>query len=459
MVLVTPEINRTMNEIPNRLVKVCSSEFQVNPRGEFRARSKVAATAAAVTLAIVLGLVDYLTGREWAISALYLLPTCFAGWVAGRSAGFAVGALCTGVWFLSDILGGPAYQHPLIPVWNAIMLFVFFFVVVWLLTAFRSSHYYLEQTVERRTAALRSEIEERKRLEHAKLQAERLAMVGSTAAKVAHEIRNPLGSISLNLDLIGEELNAFSNSDARSSEEYRVLLREMRSQVLRIHQVLQEYLRFGRMPKSERAALSLKGLFEEKLNFLQPLLDEKHVQLTKTFDPHVPLVHADPEQLWEAFLNLIRNAIDAMPDGGNLTVNTKKNGATALVYISDNGRGMTKDEARNLFVPFFTTKSDGTGLGLAHTQQIINEHGGKIDCTTSPGKAVPLRFNFPWLSARDTFPRNMPAHNSGRFVGSCPVAFSTLSTPFRMWRSRCGNGSSIPASRNLCSMAKLRSLR
>ncbi len=96
MVLVTPEINRTMNEIPNRLVKVSSSEFQVNPRGEFRARSKVAATAAAVTLAIVLGLVDYLTGREWAISALYLLPTCFAGWVAGRSAGLAVGALCTG---------------------------------------------------------------------------------------------------------------------------------------------------------------------------------------------------------------------------------------------------------------------------------------------------------------------------------------------------------------------------
>src|SRR5437867_11439039 len=227
-----------MNEIPNRLVKVRSSEFQVNPRGEFCARSKVAATAAAVTLAIVLGLVDYLTGREWAISALYLLPTCFAGWVAGRLPGFAVGALCTGVWFLSDILSGPMYQHPLIPVWNAIMLFVFFFVVVWLLTAFRSSHYYLEQTVERRTAALRAEMEERKRLEHAKLQAERLAVVGSMAAQVAHEIRNPLGSIFLNLDLIGQELNVFANSNGRSAAECQALVREMRSQVLRIRQVL-----------------------------------------------------------------------------------------------------------------------------------------------------------------------------------------------------------------------------
>ena len=137
----------------------------MNPREEFCVRSKVVATATAVTLAIVLGLVDYLTGREWAISAFYLLPTCLAGWMAGRSAGLAVGALCAGVWFLGDVFGGPAYQHALIPVWNAIMLFVFFFVVVWLLTAFRTSHYYLEQTVARRTAALRSEIEERKRLE------------------------------------------------------------------------------------------------------------------------------------------------------------------------------------------------------------------------------------------------------------------------------------------------------
>jgi signal transduction histidine kinase len=384
-----------VNEIPGRLVKACSSEFQVNPRGEFCVRSKVAATAAAVTLAIVLGLVDYLTGREWAISALYLLPTCLAAWVAGRSAGFAVAALCTGVWFLSDILSGPTYQHPLIPVWNAIMLFVFFFVVVWLLTAFRSSHYHLEQTVEHRTAALRAEMEERKRLEHAKLQAERLAVVGAMAAQVAHEIRNPLGSIFLNLDLIGEELNVFVNSNGRSAAECKALLREMRSQVLRIRQVLQEYLRFARMPKSERSVVSLKGFLEEKLNFVQPLLNQRHVDLRKTFDPSLPPVYADAEQLWEAFLNLIRNAVDAMPAGGNLTVSAKRNGAEVLVSVSDNGRGMTEEEARNLFVPFFTTKSDGTGLGLAYAQQVINEHGGKIDCATARGKGSTFSIQLP----------------------------------------------------------------
>ena len=367
----------------------------MNPGEEFCVRSKVVATAAAVMLAIVLGLVDYLTGREWAISALYLLPTCLAGWMAGRLAGFAVGALCAGAWFLSDVFSGPAYQHPLIPVWNAIMLFVFFFVVVWLLTAFRSSHYHLELTVECRTAALRAEIEERKRLEQAKLQAERLAVVGSMAAQVAHEIRNPLGSISLNLDLIEQELNVFANFNCRSAAECQALLREMSSQVLRIGQVLQEYLRFARMPKSERAVVSLKGFLEEKLNFVQPLLDQKHVDLRSTLDPNLPPVYVDAEQLWEAFLNLIRNALDAMPDGGNLTVSAQRNGAEALVSISDNGHGMTEEEARNLFVPFFTTKSDGTGLGLAYAQRVVNEHGGRIDCTTAWGKGSTFSVQLP----------------------------------------------------------------
>ena len=158
-------------------------------------RSKVLATVAAIVLAIVLGVLDYVTGREWAISAFYLLPTCIAAWVAGRWIGFAVGALCTGAWFLSDILNGATYHSPPIPVWNAIMLFVFFLVVVWLLTAFQRSHYHLEQIVEQRTPALQTEMEERKRLEQAKLQVERLGVVGSMAAQVAHEIRNPLGSI------------------------------------------------------------------------------------------------------------------------------------------------------------------------------------------------------------------------------------------------------------------------
>jgi class 3 adenylate cyclase len=140
----------------------------VKAREDFSLRRKIVATAGAVALTIALGAVDYLTGREWAISAFYLLPTGLAAWVAGRWSGLFVGALCTTAWFLSDMLDGATYQHPLVPFWNGIMLFMFFFVVVWLLNEFRTSHYHLEQMVARRTAALRTEIEERKRLEYSR---------------------------------------------------------------------------------------------------------------------------------------------------------------------------------------------------------------------------------------------------------------------------------------------------
>jgi two-component system sensor histidine kinase HydH len=340
------------------------------------AQSKFFAMLAAIVLSIGLGGVDYITGREWAISPLYLLPTCLAAWVVGRRAGYAIGALCTAAWVVSDVLNGATYIHPLIPVWNGAMLFVFFLVVVWLLTQFQHSHQHLEQMVDARTAALRAEIEERKRLEQAKLQSERLAVVGSMAARVAHEIRNPLGAISLNLDSISEELKV-AVSTGHFSGECQTLLREMRAQIRRIHQVLQDYLRFGRMPSAQRADLSLNELLQEKLKFVQPLLDEKGVELRLAFDPDLGLVHGDAEQLWEAFLNLIRNAIDAMNTEGELTVSTKWSGPDAVVSIIDAGRGMSEDEAARLFKPFFTTKSNGTGLGLAHTQQVVTEHGGK----------------------------------------------------------------------------------
>ena len=390
------ERKRKVNKPASHFVNiVLYCVFEVNRFEERSGQSKVLATVVAIALATILGALDYLTGREWAISAFYLLPTCIAAWGAGRWPGFAVGALCTGAWFVSDMLNGATYPSPLIPIWNGIMLLVFFLVVVWLLTAFQSSHDHLEQIVEQRTAALRTEIEERKRLEQAKLQAERLGVVGSMAAQVAHEIRNPLGSISLNLDLIGEELQAFANSDGSSTAECQVLLREMRSQVLRIRQVLQEYLRFARMPKSARTAVSLVGFLEEKLKFVQPLLDQKHVELRTTLDPNLPPVYVDAEQLWEAILNLISNALDAMPDGGNLTVSAQRHGSEALVSISDNGLGMTEEEARHLFVPFFTTKSDGTGLGLAYTQRVVSEHGGKINCATARGKGSTFRIQLP----------------------------------------------------------------
>ena len=110
------ERKRKVNKPASQFVKIVQhGVFEVNRIEERSLQSKVLATVAAVALAMVLGALDYLTGREWAISAFYLLPTCVAAWMAGRWAGFAVGALCTGAWFFSDMLNGATYQSPLIP--------------------------------------------------------------------------------------------------------------------------------------------------------------------------------------------------------------------------------------------------------------------------------------------------------------------------------------------------------
>lgn len=372
---------------------------------------KILAIIAGIALTLVLGVVDYLTGREWVISAFYLLPTCLAAWFVGRWAGYIIGALCTVAWFMSDLLNGATYMHPLVPIWNGVMLFVFFLVIVWLLTEFQQSHERLEQMVDARTAALRAEIDERKRLEQAKLQVERLAVVGSMASRMAHEIRNPLGAISLNLDSVREELNTAALA-GQFSGECQTLLREMRAQILRIHQVLQDYLRFGRMPNAQRADLSLNGLLQEKLKFVQRSLDEKRVELQTDFDPDLEPVRGDAEQLWEAFLNLIRNAIEAMNDGGRLRVCTNRTGPNAIISITDTGRGMSEDEAGRLFEPFFTTKSDGTGLGLAHTQQVVLEHGGKIRCKTAPGKGSIFIVELPMVQREKVTPEEISRFRS-----------------------------------------------
>ncbi len=140
------------------------------------------------------------------------------------------------------------------------------------------------------------------------------------------------------------------------------------------------------MPSSQRADLSLNELLQEK-----------------AFDPDLGLVRGDAEQLWEAFLNLIRNAIEAMNTEGELTVSTKRGGPDAVVSIIDTGRGMTEEEAQRLFVPFFTTKTTGTGLGLAHTQQVVIEHGGKIQCKTAPGRGSTFTVQLP-MTAREKAP-------------------------------------------------------
>jgi signal transduction histidine kinase len=348
-----------------------------------------------LTLVIFIGIIDYITGRDFALSAFYLIPICWAGWKVGRGAGILASVVSTGVWFLADLKSGFVYKHPLTPYWNAFMLLVLYLVVVFLLSAFQKAQFHLEETVQQRTAALQAEIAERKRLEKAKIQAERLATVGTMAAQVAHEVRNPLGSIALNLDLLQREFARLNNSAEIPPGEALSLLTDIREEIQRIKRVVEDYLKFARLPKLQIRPMSLNEILEEKLAFMAGEFEKAKIRLRTVLDPDLTKINADGGQLWQAALNLIRNSLEAMPMGGDLTVATWQQNGQAQLRVSDKGQGMSEEQLRHVFTPFFTTKPSGTGLGLTLVQQIAIEHGGHVDCESRVGKGTTFTIYLP----------------------------------------------------------------
>jgi signal transduction histidine kinase len=220
-------------------------------------------------------------------------------------------------------------------------------------------------------------------------------MVGTIAAQVAHEVRNPLGSITLNLDLITKEIQRLAGTNHQPAQEGLTLAKEMREEVHRIQRVIEDYLRFARLPKLRRKPLNLNEFLEQKLAFMGSAFENARVRLHTDFDANVKEVNADAEQLWQALLNLVRNSLEAMPAGGTLAISTQRDTGQTLLRVSDTGKGMSEEQLKQVFVPFFTTKPRGTGLGLPLTQQILIEHGAQIECVSTVGKGTAFTIRFP----------------------------------------------------------------
>ena len=230
--------------------------------------------------------------------------------------------------------------------------------------------------------------------EEAKRRAERLAVVGTMAAKVAHEIRNPLGSIRLNLDSVREEIAPLIQAGVAYAH-LQSLLQAIDSEVSRIQRITDSYLKFARLPQARRERVSLNEFLTQGLALCRSVGESRQVKLQTAFDATLPAIDADRDQLWQAFLNVIRNAADAMPTGGTLTVRTARVGYEVLISVTDTGHGMTAEQRSEIFKPFFTAKEGGTGLGLVLTHQIITEHGGRIDCHSAPGQGTTFTIGLP----------------------------------------------------------------
>jgi signal transduction histidine kinase len=331
----------------------------------------------------LIGEVDYVTGHDFGLSAFYLLPIGWVCWVAGRRMGVLFAAASAVVWLVADLASDFHYSNWAIPYWNAAMLLVLSVCVVLLLAASKDA------------VALKEEFAGRKRAEQARLQAERLATVGIMAAQVAHEVRNPLGSVTLNLDLIDKEIARLAETSGHPAKEAHVLVQEIRGEVHRIRRVIDIYLQFGRLPKPEWQPLAINALLEQKLAFMVGTFDQARVKLRTEFDPALAAIRGDEDLIWEAALNLIKNSIEAMPDGGELCVSTARAEKQALLRFTDTGAGMNPERLAMVFQPFFTTKKQGTGVGLTLVQQIVTEHGGHVECTSVEGRGSTFTIVLP----------------------------------------------------------------
>jgi signal transduction histidine kinase len=221
-------------------------------------------------------------------------------------------------------------------------------------------------------------------MEERLVQAERLATVGKFASQIAHEIRNPLNSISLNVELLEDEVH--------DNDEARGLIRSVLKELDRLNDIISEYLQFSRFPKPhlKRGYVDnvLKGV---AASFKAPRNVTFHVQAPET----TPELWLDEGLLRQVIDNLVRNAVEAIDGDGAVTIDTEVLDRFFVIRVRDTGPGIPAETQARLFEPFFTTKTQGTGLGLATSQQIIFEHNGHLLVESQPGKGSTFSILLP----------------------------------------------------------------
>lgn len=224
------------------------------------------------------------------------------------------------------------------------------------------------------------------------LQSERLAAVGQLSAEVVHEIRNPLNAISLNIDWLDNEIG-------RSDPEVKKTVASISKEIQRLNQITESYLVRARVPVQERQRTSVNELINEILDFSREEDKSRNIIVEAELAEDEVFIETDRSRLKQAFLNVLKNAKEAMPEGGRLTVRTERAEKAYRVRFSDTGHGMTEATKSKSFQPFFTTKTGGTGLGLMLTKSIVEEANGSVECESQVGKGTTFTFEFPLSNA------------------------------------------------------------
>lgn len=242
--------------------------------------------------------------------------------------------------------------------------------------------------------AIARDVSEQHALTDKLVQADKLVLLGQLSAGVAHEIRNPLAAVNLNLQVLKRR---FSTEDP----EFEYIDTALQG-VDRISRIVEVTLNFSRPTMPDIRDLQLNSLIVSTLELVTAVIKRKEIKVELKFDEKLPVIAADSKQMQQVLINLITNAADAIKIKGKIKIETYtekfgKNsfGAYAVVAITDDGIGITPEDLSKIFNPFFTRKSDGTGLGLPITQRILHQHSGIIDVESSFGSGTTFYIKLP----------------------------------------------------------------
>ena len=229
-------------------------------------------------------------------------------------------------------------------------------------------------------------------LERRAIHAERLAEIGSLTGGLAHEIKNPLSTVQLNLQLLREDLEPENPAYSRLVSRLDTVHRE----TTRLREILDDFLRYAGRIELDRKPTELNGVLEELVDFFAPQAQLQRVQLRLKKHPSPVIADVDPKLIKQAVLNLLINGLQAIPPGGGeLILSLTVQGRNAVIDVIDTGTGIPPEQVNHIFTAYYTTKKHGTGIGLAMARRITEEHGGKIGVRSEVGKGSDFFMSLP----------------------------------------------------------------
>lgn len=226
------------------------------------------------------------------------------------------------------------------------------------------------------------------------VETQKVKVITQMAASVAHELGNPLNSLGIHLQILKRKLKQQQDGKVSVSDVEK-FTDVAEQEISRLDAIVKNFLNAVRPGELHLQPLDLKNLLSEAVGFMRPEIEGKAIQVEISFPDSIPALTGDPGQLTRAFFNIIKNAIQAMPDGGLLYINCSVDDVFVHVKFTDTGKGLSDRELSRLMEPYFTTKSDGHGLGLIIVDRIIHAHGGELAIEGSPGQGATFTISLP----------------------------------------------------------------